>query len=179
MRKNMKKIVPLLFAATLLAIPIISAMAPLPLFCVQKIKYDPSYGGAPAGAWVGTLRIPGSPSGLYYIDQWADANPDWLGPPALFKNSEITFPGSIELFYETWDLKDDQDTILASGYDTGYFDIEKRIWVVFGEVTYVLPGGELEYLDGLDLRVRGKVTMVKGEFRGTGLWKFWDSTPPT
>ena len=173
----MKKTLLLLFAATILAIPIVSATTTFPLFCVQKIKYDPTYGGAPNGAWVGTLRIPGSPSGKYDIDQWADSDPVWIGPPAYFGKSEVLFPGSLEIFHETWDLKDDDGTILASGYDKGYFDIEKRIWVVFGEVTWVLPDGELEYLADLDLRVRGRVNFIKGVFSGSGLWKFWDGPP--
>ena len=32
--------------------------------------------------------------------------------------------------------------VLATGYNEGYFDIEKGKWVVFGEVAWVLEGGE-------------------------------------
>ena len=64
--------------------------------------------------------------------------------------------------------------VLATGYDEGYFDIEKGKWVVFGEVIWVLEGGELEFLEGYALRQRGKVHFRNDMFHGKGIWKFYE-----
>jgi hypothetical protein len=183
MRKNMKKVIILLFASVLLA-PTVSAFKMIPIFCVQKITYDPSITsddrpGWTEGAWVGTVRIPTSPSGKYDLIQWADPLPEWYGPPAaISKKAEedgVIFPGSIEIFREEWELfHPDTGEMLAWGYDEGYFDIDTGRWVVYGEVEGVLEGGELDFLDGCWIRQKGKVIYRNGGFHGTALWKFFE-----
>jgi hypothetical protein len=175
MRKHMKKVIILLIALVILA-PTVTAFRMFPLHCSQKIKYDPMYGGELPGAWVGTLRIPTSPSGTYDLVQWADPEPIWYGPlKALNKRAEeagIIFGGSIEIFHEEWELMHPETgEILAKGYDRGYFDVEKGKWVVYGKVTEA--SGELDFLEDCWIKQSGVVTFRKDAFHGRARWKFF------
>ena len=165
MRKNLEKIALILMVTALISTPFVSADV---MVGEQDLHYILPYDGHAAGAWVGTITIPGSPSGTYTFIHWADLTPIFLGPPTEFG---ILFPGSMEFFHEEWEILDENDVTLASGFDKGFFNVATGKYSVYGKVE--MASGELAYLADAWLSGRGVLRVESDGFYAATVMKFW------